>query len=352
MFNEILTKIISLLPDEVVEDVMFEHIITNLKKELEDESKIQCIQASVSPNLYHELNTLYPKFGLSMTSGEENYFYFTFFKDISLMSFNLKERNSIYVVELILTAKDIDKQRITLSIGDRLNKLEKLKEKSNGAITEDFKYDVAYYNKDGKKLENIDLELERDLKFSKYFLVPIKDAREYRLNFKKYADFLNKNRFQKQNSEYDLIANNTILTIPFSIKNLEVFIKEENDREWLGEDDEHTEYKNTGALDSIVASIEELIGDSEEVIMSKTLLESLSIYLFGISSNMLYNKGLIIKKLNQIYTLYYVHLEQDKIVGMSHELTSQEIETMINNNLDNKDLEEIKGFFGLGNIRK
>ena len=67
---------------------------------------------------------------------------------------------------------------------------------------------------------------------------------------------------------------------------------------------------------------------------------------------MLYNKGIIIKKENGIYTLYYIHIEKDKAIGMSQILQEADIKQILANNTTNPNLDELKNFFGLGNILK
>ena len=66
----------------------------------------------------------------------------------------------------------------------------------------------------------------------------------------------------------------------------------------------------------------------------------------------MYNDGLIIKKLNDKYTLYYIHIENDKVIGMHQNLTTNDIDKILEANKDSQNLEHLNSFFGLGNILK
>ena len=113
-------------------------------------------------------------------------------------------------------------------------------------------------------------------------------------------------------------------------------------------EEEKQSIKLTGKLDQIIHGIENAIGESEEIIMSDFLYQALESYFFEVS-DILYNKGIIIKRLNGEYILYYIHLENDKIIiGNSQTLKEEEIKKIMDSNPFNYEVRGLREFFGLG----
>lgn len=353
MFIDFLDKIIDLLPELIQNNTLFTQIITSVKKEVKDDSNYMIMQLAVAPSLYKKIKDSI-KINFTSTSKDENILYFTLLNSEGLIAFKLKEYYNTYRLELSFKPFKASKKVITLTIAS-INKLEKLIINEKESIISEYEYNLTYYDHEGNIIPMVDLEEQKDINFSNEFLVPLENAREYRLNFKKYASFLNKNRFQKLNQEYEKNNKDMFSHPALRIENLEVFLKAESKREIaniLNEPFIPESYANTGALDSIVIAIKSVIGESEEVIISDNLFDSLNFYLNGLTSNMLYNKGILIKKLNGIYTLYYLHLENNQVLGINSELRKQDIEEILTKDTSPEIKDELNSFFGKGNILK
>lgn len=226
--------------------------------------------------------------------------------------------------------------------------------KEENSIITDYEHELHYYDNFGNCLDNPDNEIEKDKLFSEEFLVPLEKAREYRMNFKKYQKEINQYRFENSNREIEENLVDNLFHSPFYLEELEPFVRTEllNEIRQI----EGTSYEDfcgdTGALKDIISSLKNLMGESDEVVISDHFCNILESYLLGLYDQRLYNKGLIIKKLNGDYTLYYIHLDNNQIFGIPKQLTERDIKLILESNEQNLNVEGLQEFFGFGNTLK
>ena len=226
-------------------------------------------------------------------------------------------------------------------------------EEENSIITS-YEHELHYYDSFGNCLDNPDNEIEKDKLFSEEFLVPLEKAREYRTNFKKYQKEINQYRFENSSREIEENLVDNLFHSPFHLEELEPFVRAElldEMRKIKGPSYEDF-CGDTGALNDMINSLTNLMGESDEVIISDHFYNILVNYLLGIFDQRLYNKGIIIKKLNGHYTLYYIHLDNNQIFGIPKQLTEKDIKLILERNEQNLNVESLQEFFGFGNTLK
>lgn len=354
MLQEIFQDIISLMPYDLQQNKIFKELIDAFHKEMPDNINFNQMYLSVSENIFFELISSYPAIQekLEICQNENQLLQLTLFLKKGLMAISIREKENMSRMKITFKEIDGNRKEIELIISSKNAILSKLSKKEELNWISDYSYDIKIYDKDGNPII-IDLEEDKDIDFSREFHVPLADARQYRLHFKDYIEFLNESRLKDINQTIYSNVHNSIFLSPFKLDDLELFIKEEMDRE-MAEfvDKEPHEHKKSGKLNRMIQSLKEVIGRSEEIVLSENLYEVFSLYLLGIQDHILYNDGLIIKKLNGNYTLYYIHIENDKIIGMHERLTDSDIDKILEANQTSQNLENLNEFFGIGNILK
>lgn len=349
MFKEMFKKIIELLPENIRDNVIFEQVIEALQNELPDEVNFNIVNISVASDIYDALIEDYPDLKEIKTSNnEEQLLNLTLLLNQGLITLKIKDHRFAQNINLKTVDYNGEEKDIELIIIEDRIILDttEIKEKNDRIIK--YIYNTSAYDESGTKIE-IDEEKAKDINFSEKFLVPLEDAKYYRTHFNDYIDFLNENRIKEQRRREDLIINDNLFTSPFVLKDLELFIRTSVEEEISTVyEEEKQSIKLTGKLDQIIHGIENAIGESEEIIMSDFLYQALESYFFEVS-DILYNKGIIIKRLNGEYILYYIHLENDKIIiGNSQTLKEEEIRKIMDSNPFNYEVRGLREFFGLG----
>lgn len=354
MFQEIFQDMISLMPYDLEKNKIFKEIIDAFSKELPENINFNHIYLSVSEDIFFELISSYPEIQekIETCQSEDQLLQLTLFLEKGLMAISIKNKKSINHIKITFKELDGKQNEIELIISDKYTILRKLSKIEELNWITDYNYDIKVYDENANQII-MDLEKEKDIDFSEEFRIPLADARKYRLHFKDYIEVLNEIRLKDINQTMYSNVHNGIFLSPFNIDNLELFIIEELERETSTfiDEDPH-EQKTSGKLNSIIRSLKEVIGRSEDIALSENLYEVFSLYLLGIQDSILYNDGLIIKKLNDKYTLYYIHIENDKVIGMHQNLTTNDIDKILEANKDSQNLEHLNSFFGLGNILK
>ena len=351
MNSQMLEDFLNLLPEEFKENEIFNSIMELLKKELEENAKI--LHLSLSSIFIADVLNFYPELSniVIVDENTEDLINFSILTKDGLISLNIRDYDTLKGMKLSTTATNGYQKTLTLIITDQIMDLRiKSQKEENGFITE-YDYDIKLYDIDGNELE-LDKENEKDLDFSEEFAIPLKDARAYRLNFHKHIDFLNENKIKSEQREMDLMFKDDLFRSPFKIDDLEKFIRQEQDRDVLEFIDEiPPKYSLTGKLDHFIENIKRIIGESEEVIISENLYYALSNYLLGFDRNIIYNKGKLINKLNGRFFMYFLHVENDQIIGIKQTLNEEDLKELLNNNPENKNIEGLLDFFNLGNTR-
>lgn len=350
MLQEIFEDIISLMPSNLKNNKLFTEITKSFSNEIPNDNHFNQFYLKVPENDFFELISTYPELHGNLEIGEDEgrLLHLTLYINQGLVTISIKNINEIGRLKIAWREINGKQKEIELIVSNKHTFLRKLSKTEELNWITDYSYDINVYDKDGKPI-SIDLEDDKDIEFSKEFCIPEEEARKYRLHFKEYIDFLNESRLKGINKEVYSNINDSMFCPPFKLEDMEVFLKEELDK-MAGEEPE--EYKSSGKLNNIIKSLKEIIGPSEEIILSEDLYDAFSNYLLGILDKILANDGLIIKKIRGQYILYYIHIENDKIMGIHEILNDNSIEKIIEANQTNQHLESLNDFFGRGYILK
>ena len=348
MLKEVLEKILYLLPSSLSENEVFENIEEALLNEIPIDMKIGFSRLAISPSLYYAFIKNNPELSpyVIKNESETSLTNITIFPNQGLITLRIRDYGDLIAIKLNATSFDGMMKNIDIAIFDDTTLLETTFERRKEDKIVEYDYNKKIFE-DGNEIE-LDTEQEKDINFSQRFYVPLQDARKYRLNFKKYADFLNVNRDQEQKRELDINTLDNLFTSPFALKDLEDYIKKNIEKDLEEIYDINETIITVGKLDNIIKEIEMIIGKSDEIIMSNYLYLALEAYSLEIPNSDLYNKGVIIKKLNDKYTLYYLHIENDKAIGTGKEINEEEIKAILKSNPNNYEVEGLLTFFNLG----
>ena len=354
MFKVIFAEILKLIECEF-NNKLFGETTEALMQEIPEDTSIESVRLAVAPFIYQSLIEIHPslKDKIIVNENETSLLNLTFFNKDGLVIFRLKDTMLEYLMELILTNMAGESKRINLHIKDEESKLEIINQQDDNGLITNYDHEIVYYDALGTKIDK-DTELEKDYHFSLEFCLPLKDARKYRLNFQENAEFLNRNRYININRSYEENLKDNLFHSPFNIDDLEIHLLSELDKEVaeIYQSPYHKmPHQKTGKLDSLLSSLKNLLGASEEIIISDNLYQTLSYYLFDLTSGYLYNKGIIIKKLNGEYTLYYLHLDNDQIIGVPEILTKEDVDLIFASEPANYNVIGLQEFFGLTHNR-
>lgn len=340
MFRRIFNSLLELLPARLKEDRLFKSVVKIVKEKIPDEITDNQSRIVLREDLYSSLIVAFPslKEFVLPSKNDEGIVDFTFINDKEVIAFKINEYQLFMNVKLNLAHYNGVHQKAEIGIFKDRTVLETTFIEEEDYI-KNYEYNVFVYDNKGNLIRGADEEA-KDRNFANFFWVDLEDAREYRTHFAKYAVFLTNNRLKEQKRLEDLYTIDSLFTSPFSLNDLENYIRKE-----VGLEAEEVASGATENLADIKRMIATLIGTSEEIVLSSHLYQNLEAYHFKLS-RLLYDKGVIIKRLDNQYTLYYVHVENDKIIGMKNELNGADIKKVLDNNVANYDVPGLPKFFG------
>lgn len=354
MFKQLLNDIIHLLPNTFTDNIIFKRTIKELQKLFPNEVDFSTSRLSLSTSIYNYISNRYPiiKDRLYQHDSRESLVYLTLFIDGGLIILRIKDFDRLQKIYFSLTSYNGLTKEIKLTMSQGFSVIESIRKKEENYMITEYDYNIKTFNKKGE-LQVCDEELEKDLKFSEEFLVPLEEARKYRLNFKDYIEYLNENKIKETSRQEEQNLADYHFRPSLLIDDLEIFIKREMAKDVsMFINFQTDDLRVSGIFSNVINNLKSLIGTNEGIIISENIYNSLVSYLLGQNNRILYNKGIIIKKINGIYTLYYVLLENERITSVAKQLSEKEINLLLQRNVDNQDLEELKTFFGYGHILK
>ncbi len=264
-------------------------------------------------------------------------------------------------IELMYYEANI-KKRINISIQPNERLVTYVTEKENQGVIDDYYCEIGYYDEKGNLIPKDTQDLI-DLEFRSRFLVPREKARYLRTNFKEHKDSINAS-YIKQNAEseeqYLDSSDFSFFEGPFRIDNftanfiyymqykLYKLFKELDIEE--PEDTFNEKFPRIDLLDKLGINLRQQMG-SGEIIMSNNMYEMLYEALEEFSGDTIHTRGLIIRKLDGVFTLYYAQLDNNEIVLMPRELTMEEAQDLFYKNENNQNNPELKSFFGINRGR-
>lgn len=186
------------------------------------------------------------------------------------------------------------------------------------------------------------------------------------MNFSKYKKEINDYFVQKEFKRLDdLYQKNTLFVPPFLINELSDYLLEELSEDLMDEYDNYDDLdedteesvefvsfdKVKDKANFIQTELIKRTGDKGLFTMAYNLYLNLTAFLI-LDNNKLKTSGIILKKLNDSYTLYYVYFENNGIIIIPKNITNEEAKALYEGSKENKTIEGIPDFFNEGKSRK
>lgn len=214
-----------------------------------------------------------------------------------------------------------------------------------------YKYEYEMYELDSNnKVVNKSFDSELDKDFSDFFNIPINEARKCRLNFDDNIDYVNKKKtIGSMKRIDDLYSGKEVLFAEvFSINDLDGYFVDLS----LSEEDDMDEVyameldDAISKLDSIKSKLIHVLGNNGKFVMTQNLSMNISHYIES-EEDILNTSGFIIRKLNNIYTLFYVNITDENITHIAINKNLEDLKELYYSHDFNKEIYGVKDFFGI-----
>lgn len=103
-------------------------------------------------------------------------------------------------------------------------------------------------------------------------------------------------------------------------------------------------------VNNIYSNLLSVIGDDNEFVMSFNLILNIIHYVM-MDSDVLYTNGILIKKLNDSYLKYNIHISEKELIVITSNIDEEELLNLYLSAECNKDTQGLNEFFGFGNRR-
>lgn len=356
MENRIISVLFNKLPNELLNDPFFANLKNIFINNIEG---LRIWQLSVCEDYFHDINELNTSSVLSFTKTfvNKSLFYITLSLGNKIVSFRIIKDNDLFDVKLVINNGD-KLISINLFRDNEGSRIETVNQEIVNNVIKDYKFDVYYYDKNYRLLDD-DTEKTKDKYFSVEFGIPLEDARFYRNNFKLFSEFLNEQRENKNLEFADefFVDDKYKFMIPFYLDEFELFMTKEMHREACLLDESLLEYEVTEArafnknkLATVLEPLKSQIGLDGEIVISKNIFDFIEFYLLGFY-NSINTTGFIIKKVSEEYILYFVKIENSKLIAIPKYITHEDLKIIYNKNLENANVPGLDEFFGFNRSR-
>lgn len=277
------------------------------------------------------------------------------------VSFEGTHKSSIYYNVNINYEKKIDRGKAVI-ISSKYD---------DNVYYDDYEVDIRYFDCLGNEVEETQ-EDKKDEIFSKTFYVPISKASLYRNNFQLFKGFLNESRVKGQMNYLDREVlnkdNGLVFRSPCFLVDLEDFIKEEYmnpfgqieeleipfeedeadsmDEDYFSSMDELDDFSyDQNKFQLVRHQLVQQIGLDGEVVFSDNLFTNIISYISNSRVDVLCTKGIIVKKVDGYFTIYYVAIENGQMMVMSKAATEEEAQSLYYGSKDNERTKGLASFF-------
>lgn len=342
-------NILSSLNLEISEYASFKALLSELYN-LIDEG-VESYRIDLEPSVYSLLKgkykSIYPidinniLFNIELMTNDE---------DSKVVEFIIQNKGE-YIVSLVQSVEeDISESKsceVTFKDNSTIWKLGREETNETGYYYK-YEYEMYELDKNNKRVNrNFDKELDED--FSMFFDVPLNEARECRLNFEDNIEYVNKRKTLGCMKRLDNLysGKEVLFGEVFSINDLDgYFVDLEVDEEELDNIDMDALDSAINKLDSIKSKLTGVIGNNGEFIMTQNLSMNISHYIES-EEDILNTSGFIIRKLNNIYTLFYINITDSNIVHMKVNKNIEELKELYYSHEFNSEIFGVKEFFGI-----
>lgn len=230
--------------------------------------------------------------------------------------------------------------------------------------------DIKCFDQNGNLWTDIDTIFLENEVFSKEFDIPLEKAYEYRKAFKINREFLNQSRLNKGIRAMDNLffseKDGYLFSRPFQLIDLEdcinIDLVNTNNEDLFSDenidvkdDDTYADFTidsiNNDRLAKILSLVQSLIGLDGEVVLSDNLMANLASYADNEHMTKFFTTGMIIKKVDGLYTLYYVNINENDVAVIGNSVSLEFVQELYKRNVKNETVSGLDDFFGLARDR-
>lgn len=350
--KDILLMIFDKLDNTIKSDVYFK----KLKDIALKETRGNFVIFQVEKRIYDMLNENLKKF-FEVAESKEDILTYSLKTNDGIIYFAIKNIDNNLLIELKMDLKDKTKGTVYVK-SDNLVRIETVEITKNNGFYKDYQSAIYYYDNAYNEIAT-NTDEEQDVIFSEEFGIPLSFARFFRLNFKKYAKDISRYVAKRNMEGLDNLLEEKdfyeFLT-PFYLDDFQGFINREFSKDYtliyseMDREDVSLEICNN-EFETIINNLKAQIGIDGEVIISSNIYQNLILILLGVIADGISTKGVIIKKVGNIYTLYMVHITNHEVMVIPKDITQEEMEDIYRLNPENDNIEGLAEFFRINRGR-
>ncbi len=354
MLEVCLLEVFKKLPKKVKKDAYFKKLKSIVLNDVFNGNVNILCSIGVCKEIYGELaqyEYLYPL-------NDEAMVYFLYELDGNIVEFGVKKEVDGYSVQL--NKMNGSRRTKTILVKHKGNSL--IETVDSGVINgycNKFDMEIYCYNLDYTDTIDIDIEAFKDELFSKQFGVPLNMVRNIRNNFDKF--FVQVSEMEAaiymMNKDVELSEKDLFyFREPFYLIDMKEYMKLEyakyrvEDGKKIYDVERINELACIDRIDWILDYLLQYIGGDSEVVISNNLFKNLVLVLSGYMANAINTKGVIIKKCDVGFVLYWVHIVKDKVLIDEKEISEAEAKEIFEKNPLNAEVAGLSNFFEVRNL--
>lgn len=367
--QEIIELVLSYLPDEIYNSPLFMELKERCLIVHEDSTLMGSI--FICRELYEEIISDHPELSSIIKPSDKKMLRIVYFREniITLDIFGNQDNYNIVIREVLNNAEKKD----SIECFGGMKTVRSIIERHKKGYCIDFHEEMKCYDEDDNliphddketecfdeegRLVSLDYESMLDDDFVDRFKVPIAMARILRTNFQKFQDKINRVcTIEKQESyEIDLDVELLDFTGPYSVENFKDSYINYNMQQTFAnlqeagyddpEDAFNYKYSNLELIDTIGRNLLEQIGPGD-IVISSNITDMFDSVVTEFEPAIIYTKGIIIKKSDNGFIMYYAHIENESVILIPKEITTDEAKELYTRGMHNENDDALKEFFG------
>lgn len=327
-------EILSLLPEELLNDAYFANLSTILMENLNSGVPKLLNDTIVSSSIYDLLKN---KTNVTRSTDNTLLHILVLVKN-KIISLGITTKEADFHVYLEIQEEEHNKKSILIKCPYGSIVETKKITKVNGYY-QDYEIEVYHYNPDYTPLK-ADKAFIEDQRFSADFGIPLSLARYMRHNFSKYAINLSRSATEEKmkkvfysipKEEYFFFQGPTTIAQLKSYM-LALCLKHNNYPQFLNR------------IDNIILGLSQMIDSTSEIIISNTIIKNLLPSILGLDADGYYIEGFIIEKNDNKFILYELKIITNDIEHNKQEITKEELEELLTINPANANNQDIINF--------
>ena len=336
MNEQILNLALASLPAELLQDKFFENLCNTipiefkLLKKIEIEASLYLIYKHIDPNITEYLAPI---------KGKNNLLNLKFIYPTHLLTINISKNEENYLIQYIINNGQ-EKTTITCKIAKEHTQVKIVTITRKDGIITSYIAQAYDYDKDYKKVNNPNSIIEILKDFSNLFYITFELSYYYYVNFKKHYQDLHRNRMLNEiKLDEETRPRKEIYTFiePMSLTNFK-----ESINKYAGVYNTSEQIRINRIFNELESKIK-----GEEIVITKSLFESIIKYIMGYTADIIFSHGIILTKEEDYYGFYHVLITNDKIDITKELIAAEFAKKLFSISESNEESESLKDFFGI-----